>query len=258
MEILLAFDAQRRDGWEEKLRTHAEMPETLLIEPFPLAAMTLPLAAYFGLQAMLRFSGQTLVTTGSREFLTLSFAVSGFVLLGPAELFFPAGAQAAYGPVVWIAIAVLYLLVVCMIAISSKPYLAIYGQSDLASLPHVAAAAHALDENATVDSDRLQIDLPTLRIRIKVESLNSHFYTRVESFESVPPGAFWGQLLAQLRKQDFGASHPQVTSHPRIQERSAWWLAATALLLLFVVGAVAAGQPEQMLSGFREWFYRAP
>ena len=91
------------------------------------AIAAIPVAIYFILVGALRLRRHPLVTTGWRDTLTLGIAASGFVAIGPMQLFFPNQAASRWHAWVWLALFVLYLLGLMMLLLIAKPPLVVYG-----------------------------------------------------------------------------------------------------------------------------------
>ncbi len=85
-----------------------------------------PLAIYLLVLGMINLSRRPLLTTGGRDLLAVSIALSGFFIIGPLDLFMPATAANRFGVWVWLLMLGLYLLVVSLIVLVVRPRLVIY------------------------------------------------------------------------------------------------------------------------------------
>ena len=74
----------------------------MFVEPFVIVMAFVPLIGYLLVLGWIRISGRAVVTTGARDTAALALAISGFIVVGPAELFFPNAAATAFGPIVWL------------------------------------------------------------------------------------------------------------------------------------------------------------
>ncbi|MDO5565435.1 MAG: hypothetical protein Q4G59_02175, partial [Planctomycetia bacterium] len=66
------------------------------------------------------------VVSGTRDNFMLAFGLSGFVLIGPGQLIMPIGALIDKGPLAWILLFVLYLLLVLFFSSFLRPRIVLY------------------------------------------------------------------------------------------------------------------------------------
>ena len=133
----------------------------------PFAIATIPVAVYFILIGALRLRRRPLITTGWRDLLTLGIAASGFVAIGPMQLFFPSKAAAIWQGWVWLALFALYFLMVMMILLSTKPRLIAYGMDENQFRDTLLESAQHIDENAFWNAGVLSI--PSNGMQLAVE-----------------------------------------------------------------------------------------
>lgn len=86
-----------------------------------LAIGLLPLAIYLLVMGLLALKQRPTLLTSGQEALLVGFALSGFALIGPIELFFPTGAYAALGEWVWMLLLLLYGLLVVLFSLQRAP-----------------------------------------------------------------------------------------------------------------------------------------
>ena len=98
-----------------------------MLDYLRLALGLVPLGLYLMIMGLLALRGRPTILTTGQESLLLGFALSGFVLIGPIELFFPTGAHAALGVWVWVLLIALYCLVVLLFALQRSPGWTIVG-----------------------------------------------------------------------------------------------------------------------------------
>ena len=91
------------------------------MEPFTLLLSLTPLWIHVLVIAVIRLSGRFLCFHGGREIAMLAFAVSGLIAVGPVELFFPMAAAAVFGPMVWLVLALFYVLCISLIILGTAP-----------------------------------------------------------------------------------------------------------------------------------------
>ena len=219
-----------------------------MVEPFTILLALLPLIGYLVVFSMIRLSGHALVTTGGRDIAALAFAVSGMVIAGPIELFFPRAAANVFGAKVWIALAIFYMLCVLLIALTSHPKLVVYGRTPSETFGPLLAAAQAIDPNAHGNSDNLQVVMPTSGVRLRADGQRLTDFTEILSFEPNLAPQFWNQLMAGLRRE----LGPTQVARPR--QGFTMLLVACALSGLMIWQSFS--NQELVVQGFREWLWR--
>ena len=125
-----------------------------------------PLAVYLLIIGWLNLRQHSTIVTGFVDTLLLGFAVSGLVVVGPLELFFPEMAAFRMGPWVWLLLLALYGLFVILVGLSQRPRLVFYN-ADLETARHattsaasqMAADVEQLGDCLVVPSQRLQLHL---------------------------------------------------------------------------------------------------
>ena len=66
------------------------------------------------------------MTTAGRDIAILAVGISGLLIIGPMELFFPENAVSRFGPYVWVMLLAFYGLTVSLVAMLIRPGLVIY------------------------------------------------------------------------------------------------------------------------------------
>ncbi|TWU32910.1 hypothetical protein [Novipirellula artificiosorum] len=216
--------------------------------PFTILLALLPLIGYLILLGVIRVIGRPLVTTGARDIAALGIAISGLVAVGPAELFFPAAAASAFGPYVWVSLALFYFLCVLLVALTSKPRLVAYGRSAQEIYEPLLKAAQTLDAAATGDPGRLQISMPTANVRLRIDGQPGADYAQIFAFEPNLTPHFWSQLQAHLREQ--------VATSPRPRNLHGYAMLITAACLVAFLAWQSLGREELVVEGFRNWLWR--
>ena len=92
-----------------------------MIDYLRLSFGLIPLGVYLIVMGFLALRRRPTLLTSGQEALLLGFALMGFALIGPIELFFPTGAYAALGPWTWILLIALYGLLVLLFALQRQP-----------------------------------------------------------------------------------------------------------------------------------------
>lgn len=128
----------------------------------------LPLGLAFAVLAFLHMRRKPTVVTSGQEVLFLGFAISGFAMIGPMELFFPTASYAALGEWVWLLLAALYFFLILLASMLSRSSLTVVGlgPDGLQKAVGDALASEGLDCRWLGD----QLEVPELGIRAIVES----------------------------------------------------------------------------------------
>lgn len=220
----------------------------MLVEPFTIVLALLPLIGYLLVLAIIRLSGNVLVTTGSRDIAALGVAISGLLAVGPAELFFPAHAATLFGPLVWIALGTFYGLCVALVALTSTPRLVAYGRTPDELFGPLLQAARNIDPASTGDSGSLLITLPSIGIHLRIDGQRGVDYGQVMAFESGVSIRFWTTLLAHFRAQ--------VRQSPTPMPRRGLVMLLATLVLGSILVWQGFGNQELVVEGFRDWLWR--
>ena len=125
-----------------------------------------PLAGYLLVVGWLNLRRRSTIVTGFVDTLLLGCAVSGLVVVGPLELFFPEMAAFRMGPWVWLLLLALYGLFVILMGLSQRPRLVFYN-ADLETARDVtveaasqlAADVQQLGDCVVIPSQGLQLHL---------------------------------------------------------------------------------------------------
>ncbi|MEC7677952.1 MAG: hypothetical protein VX694_01680 [Planctomycetota bacterium] len=217
------------------------------MEPFTLLLSLTPLWIHVVFIAVIRLSGRFCISTGGREIAMLAFAVSGLIAVGPVELFFPMAAAAVFGPMVWLVLALFYVLCISLIILGTAPKLVIYG-----SRPHdlsepLMRAAKQLDNRAEMNEAGLQVTLPTVGIHLRIAGQSAVDHAAVIAFEDNLSPKFWFALKLALHKEVAGIRVPR--------SRGLVLTLAAILLGSFLASRILLMGPE-VAQGFESWLWR--
>ena len=127
-----------------------------------------PLAVYLMLIGMMNISRRPFIVSGVRDLAVVLLAISGLIVVGPMELFFPVNASWQWGIYVWFYLLILYALVVCLVLLGQRPRLSIYSVTISELRPVLSNLAMELDETARWAGDALS--LPKLGVQFYLES----------------------------------------------------------------------------------------
>jgi hypothetical protein len=166
------------------------------MDPLRLSLALGPLAVYFLLLGTINLSRRPLLVTGGRDAFALGLAISGLVMIGPVELFFPTMAASAYGAVVWGLLAGLYGLCLTLLVLILRPRLVIYNISSEELRPILAQLMVEMDPEARWAGD--SIVLPTLGIQMRMEMVTSMRNVSLVSNEPRQESLCWRRLEQEL------------------------------------------------------------
>lgn len=141
------------------------------MDPFRLSLALGPLAVYFLILGMINLSRRPLLVSGGRDTFALGLAVSGLVIIGPMEFFFPIMAARDYGVVVWGLLIGLYLLGLVLLVLVLRPRLVIYNISSDELRPILAQLIVELDPESRWAGDSMIV--PNLGIQVRMEVATS-------------------------------------------------------------------------------------
>ncbi|MCM2371231.1 hypothetical protein [Aporhodopirellula aestuarii] len=219
-----------------------------MFDPFPAVVAFTPLIVYLFTLALIRIGGFVWVTTGGRDLAAVLTAISGMIVIGPMELFFPNATASFLGVWVWAPLLMLYLLFACLLILGARPKLVAYGRTTEEVYPAVIRAARSMDPESTAKIDQLQVHLPAFHAHLRLDVSPGHDCVSVLAFEPGLPPKFWNALRTKLR------SELRNTAPPR--PRRGWALLSISLLMgLWLVRYVAA-EPALLVEGFQEWIIR--
>jgi hypothetical protein len=142
------------------------------MDPFRTCLALGPLAIYLMLIGAINMFRRPFVVSGARDTAALGLAVSGLVIAGPVELFFPVRASVHFEPfpwVVWLLLVALYALCVVLVVLLLRPRLVIYNISRDELRPILADLVVELDAEARWAGD--SVALPNVGIQLYVDGL---------------------------------------------------------------------------------------
>lgn len=219
-----------------------------MFEPYAATIAFAPLIVYLLALSIIRIGGFVWVTTGARDLAAVIFAISGLIVIGPLELFFPNTTAALLGPWVWAPLLLLYFLIACLVVLNSRPKLVVYGRTLEEVYPAMVRAACALDASAIENAEQLQLHLPALSAHLRLDLARGNDCSSVVAFEQTLPVVFWRQFAKQLRTELRGTSPPF--------PRRGWAMLIIATIAAFLLIRHVAAQPALLVEGFHEWLIR--
>lgn len=140
------------------------------MDPLHFCIAVAPLAVYLLLLGILNLRGRPFVTTGARDAAALGIAISGLVIAGPMELFFPEAAASHYGYFVWVLLISFYGLCVSLIVLLMRSRIVVYNVTAEQLRPILSQVAMELDRKSRWTGDSLLI--PAISVHLHVEAVD--------------------------------------------------------------------------------------
>ncbi|QDV69847.1 hypothetical protein Poly24_35650 [Rosistilla carotiformis] len=214
-----------------------------MIDSFSIALALGPLAIYLLVIGYLQSARRPTVTTGAQDTVALAIGASGFVLAGPLVLFFPTMAYGMLGWIVWLMLAAFFLLTLLLIILTMRPRMVIYGTTASDVREPLLRAARSIDPGARLEGE--QIWFPGVAASVRLEVFSPHDTPQVvPQMQTISP-VFWRRFV-QASRHEIG----QVENPAR--SKGAGMLLVALVILGFVATQIAM-QPQEIVSGFREW-----
>lgn len=210
------------------------------MDPLAVAVGLGPLALYLGLMGVINFRRFPLVIPGWKDTALLLGAFTGFVIVGPMNLFFPLVAYFRFGLWVWVLLLALYTLVIISVNLWMKPRIVVYNVPYAELRPHLSEVALELDRDARWAGDCLW--LPNRGVQLSVEYFGLLRNARLAAVGRGQDFQAWAELEEALRR--------------RLQplEVGRNWAGVSFLVLAVLLAATAilslASQPDQVAEAF--------
>jgi hypothetical protein len=138
------------------------------MDPFRLCLALGPVAIYLLLLGTINLSRRSFLVSGICDAAALATAVSGLVIVGPLELFFPFESAIKLGAYVWVLLLALYLMCVLLWLLLLRPRLVIYNISVDKLRPILADLVGGFDGEARWAGDSLAI--PGLGVQLYIDN----------------------------------------------------------------------------------------
>ncbi|MBI2481428.1 MAG: hypothetical protein HYV60_23150 [Planctomycetia bacterium] len=140
----------------------------LIMDPLHLCIALSPLSVYLLLLGVINLSRRPLVTNGARDAAALGVAISGFVVVGPMELFVPEATILRLGVFVWALLLAFYAMCLTLFVLLMRPRLVIYNIRPDQVRPMLADLVNELDRESRWAGECLTI--PNLGVQLHVEA----------------------------------------------------------------------------------------
>jgi hypothetical protein len=167
------------------------------IDPFRLCLGLGPVAIYLLLLGAINLSRRSLLVSGVRDAATLAAAVSGLVIVGPMELFYPFQSAAKLGSYVWLLLLALYIMCVLLWLLLLRPRLVIYNISADKLRPILADAVSQFNGDVRWAGDSLVI--PGLGVQLYIDAFTPLRTVSLVSAGGNQSHAGWQRLETALR-----------------------------------------------------------
>jgi hypothetical protein len=200
------------------------------MDPFRLCLALGPLAIYLLLIGAINLFRRPFLVSGTRDAAALGLAVSGLVIVGPIELFFPVNASLRFGGFVWVLLVALYGLSLVLVLLVLRPRLVIYNVSRDELRPILTDLVAELDSDARWAGDSLV--LPKLGIQLHVDGLAAMRNVSLTSIGGAQNPMNWRRLELALAAALRGMEVPR-------NPHAFGLVAAGAMLMLAVMLAIA-------------------
>lgn len=169
------------------------------MNPLYFAIIAAPIGIYLFIIGLVNLKRRPFVTTGARDAAAIGIAVSGLMIAGPMELFFPESAAGRFGPYVWVLLLAFYGLCVSLIVLLMRPRIVVYNLSPQSLRPLLGDVAIRLDPKARWSGDSLW--LPTLDLQLNLEGSSWLSNSQLVSVGDKQRFEGWRLLEKELREQ---------------------------------------------------------
>ncbi len=189
---------------------------------------------YLLLLGAVNLSRRSLLVSGVRDAAALALAVSGTVIIGPMELFFPFESAVKLGSYVWLLLLALYVMCVVLWLLLLRPRLVIYNISADKLRPILADVVGQFDGDARWAGDSLAI--PGLGVQLYMDD-----FAPLRSMSLISAGGNqnhvgWRRLEMSLRT---ALAREEVARNPRGLS-----LIVAGLLCIVGIALAIAHDPE--------------
>ncbi len=140
------------------------------IDPLRFGIAVGPLAVYLLIMGIINLMSRPFVTTGARDTAAVGIGITGLMIIGPMELFFPEGAAIRFGAWVWLLLVAFYGLCVAFAVLLMRPRIVVYNTTMEQLRPILASTIAQLDNKARWTGDCLLI--PSLNVHLNLEGFS--------------------------------------------------------------------------------------
>lgn len=141
------------------------------MDPFHLCVACGPLAVYLAVIAVINLVRRPFVVSAVRDVGALGLAVSGLMVVGPVELFFPSAAAIRFGAYVWLLLIALYGLCLVLVLLMLRPRIIVYNIPAEELRAILADLAPRLDSKSRWAGESLA--MPQLGVQLHLEGTSA-------------------------------------------------------------------------------------
>ncbi len=161
-----------------------------------LAIALTPLAIYLLVIGVLNTRPRPTVMAGHRDAALLAAGISGFYVAGPLELFLPEAAAYRFGPVAWLLMLAMFVLVSALVILTRRPRIVIYQTTKTQVQQALTAVVNKLDLEVVTTGGNLLIPRMGVQLHLDDESPLNH--VQLVSIGGEQDLANWQRLQAGL------------------------------------------------------------
>lgn len=169
------------------------------MDPLHFCIIVAPMGVYLLLIGLINLRRRPFVTTGARDAAAIGIAISGLMIAGPMELFFPESAAGRFGSYVWLLLIAFYGLCVSLIVLLMRPRIVVYNLSPQRLRPILADVAIRLDPKARWAGESLI--LPSLDVHLQLEGNSWMSNSQLVSIGDKQRFESWRLVERALREQ---------------------------------------------------------
>lgn len=189
-----------------------------------------PLAVYLLLLGLLNASRHPFLINGARDTAAFCLAISGMIIVGPMEIFFPVNAAIQFGSFVWFFLILLYALTILLIILCQRPRLIIYNIDKQRLRILLAETALRLDDQSRWAGDSLY--MPSLEVSLRIEEFAPLNNITLASNGSSVNRSGWKLLEKEIKRE------LEPVTVPRNPWAGGFILAAAILISITIYTAV--------------------
>jgi len=214
------------------------------MDPFRLCLALGPVAVYMLLLGAINISRRPFLLSGTRDAAVLGVAVSGLVIIGPVELFFPDAAAIRLGSYVWLLLLALYVMCLILVLLQLRPRLIVYNVAADELRPILADLVTRLDADARWAGDSLS--LPNLKVQLHLDSLPTMRNVSLVANGPNQDPTGWQRLELELRSV---LDQFEVSRNPRGLS-----LISAGLLITILIVLAIARDPQAVAQSLFDMF----
>ncbi len=212
-----------------------------MLDHFTWIVILLPLAVYFIVIGIYSSRRRPLLVSGTRDLIALGMGLVGVMMVGPFTLFFPQATFNFLGGRVWFGLAMLYMLLLSLIALSQRPRIVGYSMKNTNLKGILHHLVSQLDPDATWAGNAF--NCPNLQISGVVEQHAFQSTAQIVANSRQQSLAGWIQIHSELEQL--------IKQQPKSRISLSPWL-AVGLAVALVVLSIVTLAPDQTVASMQE------